>query len=184
MMHPINEFYLGLRKTTAFDYALEDLWALPHSIISVQYFYIEWLFPVDHASKWNKTVPTLHGDDLLFFQSNLEIQQKFLTSFDKIMHHFGIERIGNQVFATDALKARDYWLKEVGHQEKKISRIMRSLAWCGQLDLAKNLQSLALRLIVQKGHLKPNTLYIWQHLLDDLQGDLGENARPVHLMTP
>ncbi len=27
-MHPINEFYLGLRKTTAFDCTLEDLWVL------------------------------------------------------------------------------------------------------------------------------------------------------------
>lgn len=183
-MHPINEFYLGLRKTTAFDCTLEDLWALPPSMIGVQYFYIEWLFPVDHASKWNRTVPTLHGDDLLFFQSNPEIQQKFLTSFDKIMHYFGIERVSNQVFANDTLKARGYWLKEVGHQEKKISRIMRSLAWCGQLELAKSLQALALELIVQKGHLKPNTLYIWQHLLDDLQDGLDKNAHPVHLMTP
>lgn len=183
-MHPINEFYLGLRKTTAFDCTLEDLWALPPSMIGVQYFYIEWLFPVDHASKWNRTVPTLHGDDLLFFQSNPEIQQKFLTSFDKIMHYFGIERVGNQVFANDTLKTRDYWLKEVGHQEKKISRIMRSLAWCGQLELAKSLQALALELIVQKGHLKPNTLYIWQHLLDDLQDGLDSQAHPVHLMTP
>lgn len=183
-MHPINEFYLGLRKTTAFDCTLEDLWALPPSMIGVQYFYIEWLFPVDHASKWNRTVPTLHGDDLLFFQSNPEIQQKFLTSFDKIMHYFGIERVGNQVFANDTLKTRDYWLKEVGHQEKKISRIMRSLAWCGQLELAKSLQALALELIVQKGHLKPNTLYIWQHLLDDLQDGLDNQAHPVHLMTP
>ncbi len=183
-MHPINEFYLGLRKTTAFDCTLEDLWELPPSMIGVQYFYIEWLFPVDHASKWNRTVPTLHGDDLLFFQTHPEIQQKFLTSFDRIMHHFGIERIGNQVFANDTLKLRDYWLKEVGHQEKKISRIMRSLAWCGQLELAKSLQALALELIVQKGHLKPNTLYIWQHLLDDLQDGLDNQAYPVHLMTP
>lgn len=100
------------------------------------------------------------------------------------MHYFGIERVGNQVFANDTLKARDYWLKEVGHQEKKISRIMRSLAWCGQLELAKSLQALALELIVQKGHLKPNTLYIWQHLLDDLQDGLDNQAHPVHLMTP
>lgn len=182
-MHPINEFYLGLRKTTAFDCTLEDLWVLPPSIISVQYFYLEWLFPVDHASKWNRTVPTLHGDELLFFQTNPDIQQKFLTSFDKIIGYFEIERQGNQLFATDTLKARDYWLKPIGHQEKKISRIIRSLAWCGQLDLAKNLQSLALRLIVQKGYLKPDTLHIWRHLLDDLQGgSINHNA--IHQMIP
>lgn len=168
-MHPINEFYLGLTKTPYFDFGLEDLWQLPPNFIKMQYLYIEWLFPIDHSSKWNRTVPLLLGDDLIFFRTNLEIQQKFLTSFDKIIQHFGIERQGTQVFATDTLKSQQYWLQEVGHQEKKISRIIRSLAWCGQFELAKNLQALALELIVEKGYLKPNTLEIWRHLLDEYQ---------------
>ena len=167
-MHPINEFYLGLRKTErGFD--LPTLWNLSPTMIGLQYFYIEWLFPVNQASKWNKHAPLLLGDDLNFFKQNEEIQKKYLTSFDKIIHYFGIYREGNTLFISDELKVRSYWLREVGHEEKKISRIIRSLAWCGHLELARNLQKLSIELIKEKGYLKEGTLTIWQNILDEYQ---------------
>lgn len=165
-MHPINEFYLGLRKTElGFD--LQSFWNLKPSAIGDGYFWIAWLFPINQASKWNRRAPMLLGDDLIFFKQNVEIQQKYLTSFDNIMSYFGIYRKGNNLFLTEELKARHYWLRNIGHEEKKISRIIRSLAWCGHLELARNLQILALQLIQEKGYLKENTLEIWQGLLDE-----------------
>lgn len=169
-MHPINEFYLGLRKTElGFD--LQALWGLKPSVIGDGYFWIPWLFPVNQASKWNLRAPMLLGEDIVFFKGNVEIQEKYLISFDKIINYFGIYRKGTALFITDELKVRNYWLRNIGHEEKKISRIIRSLAWCGHLELARNLQTLALQLIQEKGYLKENTLEIWQSLLDEYQDE-------------
>nr|ABV82721.1 putative phosphoribosylpyrophosphate synthetase [Actinobacillus pleuropneumoniae] len=109
----------------------------------------------------------LLGEDLVFFKENIGIQEKYLISFDNIINYFGIYRKGTALFLTDELKVRNYWLRNIGHEEKKISRIIRSLAWCGHLELAQNLQKLAIALIQEKGVLKEGTLDIWQHLLDE-----------------
>lgn len=165
-MHPVIEFYLGQRKTER-NLTLEDLWELPDLFIGKQYFYIPWLFPVEKPSKWNHRVPLFQPVDTEYFRNNIEIQQKFLKSFDSIIHYFGIQRENDKLIVQDKILERNYWLDQVGHETKKISRIIVSLHLCGQPELAKQLQQLAIQLGQEKGYLLPETLDIWYNLIPE-----------------
>ncbi|PJG83432.1 opioid growth factor receptor-related protein [Caviibacterium pharyngocola] len=166
MAHPIIEFYLEQRKTPeGFD--LNDLLNLPSAIIGDGYFYIPWLFPVDTLSKWNKKLPHFTAEELDFFKNNAEIQIKFLLAVEKILFYFGIYLKDNTWIVKDDIQSRPYWLRNIGHESKKISRIIRSLHYCGQPELAKNLQQLAIKLGEEKGIIQENTLEIWANLLND-----------------
>ncbi len=164
MLNPVIDFYLEKRKSQH-NFSLQDMWNIRKSIIGDAYFYIAWLFPATESSKWNRGIPVFNQQDIEYFCNNTEIQQKYLKSFDFVMSYFEIYRIGNEVYPTETLKSRSYWLRQIGHESKKISRIIRSLNICGHPDLAKNLQILAIQLGKEKGFIQPETLGIWENLL-------------------
>ncbi len=163
-MHPVIEFYLGLRKTEH-NFTLEQLWELKPAAIGDAYFYIPWLFPVDDFFYWRKPSLLLKPEDVEQFKNNPEIQQKFLKSFDVIMDYFGIYRVNNDLFVKEEIANRHYWLRNIGHETKKIARVIKSLYVCGQPELAKKLQQLAIPLGKEKGHLLPETIETWQNLI-------------------
>ncbi|WP_439294769.1 opioid growth factor receptor-related protein [Lonepinella sp. BR2882] len=165
-MHPVIEFYLDQRKSEM-NFSFEQMLAIEPLAIELGYFWIPWFFPVLERSKWNKKMPLLSPDEIEFFKQNEQIQQRFLQAFDAIMAYFEIQRNGTELTITETLTQRSYWLKNIGHQQKKISRIIRSLKLLGQELLARNLQQLAIKLGQEKGYLLPDTLEIWQGIFED-----------------
>lgn len=164
--HPVIAFYLEKLKTPE-GFTLNDLWNLKPMMIGNGYFYIPWLFPVDKLSKWNKQLPQFTPEELDFFKNNLEIQEKYLISVERILLYFGIRRQDQTWLVSDKIRERNYWLRKIGHEAKKMSRIIRSLHYCGHPKLAKNLQQIALQLGAEKGYLLEDTLSVWASLLDD-----------------
>lgn len=163
-MNIVIEFYLE-RCNSTHNFSLQDMWQLQKCVIGDGYFYIPWLFPVSESSKWNIEVPVFNQEDASFFRSHTEIQEKYLKSFDTIIGYFELVREGNTLKPTEVLQHRHYWLRNVGHESKKISRIIRSLALCGQPELAKNLQQTAIALGKSKGCASAEALRIWHGLL-------------------
>lgn len=68
-------------------------------------------------------------------------------------------------FPKSELTERKVWLRNIGHESKKISRIIRSLNYCGHPELAKSLQQLAIKLGQEKGVIQEETIGIWTNLL-------------------
>ncbi|MDU8924462.1 opioid growth factor receptor-related protein [Pasteurellaceae bacterium LIM206] len=170
-MHPVIELYQGKRSVplpNGTQLSLSDLWHLHPAIIGDGYFYIPWLFPITApSSKWNRKIPLFSQEEAAYFARQSDIQTNFLKSFDAIMDYFGIVRNEQRLIVKDEIMQRHYWLRNIGHESKKISRIIRSMAICGQPELAKNLQQLALKLGKEKGYIQPETLPIWEHIFDE-----------------
>ena len=163
-MHPVIEFYLEQRKNQ-YNLSLQDVWAMPKRMIGDAYFYIPWFLPVTESSKWNRSVPVFNEEDRIFFIENEAIQKKFLHSIDFILDYFYLYRKCNQFFPKPELTERKVWLRNIGHESKKISRIIRSLNYCGHPELAKSLQQLAIKLGQEKGLIQEETMEIWTNLL-------------------
>jgi len=155
-MHPVIEFYLEQRKSQH-NLSLQDMWAMPKRMIGDAYLYIPWLLPVTESSKWNRSVPVFNEEDA--------IQNKYLHSIDFILDYFSLYRECNQIFPKSELTERKVWLRNIGHESKKISRIIRSLNYCGHPELAKSLQQLAIKLGQEKGVIQEETIGIWTNLL-------------------
>ena len=140
-MHPVIEFYLEQRKSQH-NLSLQDMWAMPKRMIGDAYLYIPWLLPVTESSKWNRSVPVFNEEDLAIFIGDEAIQNKYLHSIDIILDYFYLYRECNN-----------------------ISRIIRSLNYCGHPELAKSLQQLAIKLGQEKGVIQEETMEIWTNLL-------------------
>ncbi|MFZ7283433.1 hypothetical protein ACLSZW_07050, partial [Avibacterium avium] len=92
---------------------------------------------------------------------------KFLTTFKHIIRYWGLYLENSELKISEEIKNRDYWIRHIGHEDKKISRIIVSLNLCGQPALAKQLQHIAIQLGMEKGTPKPETVEIWKRLLDE-----------------
>ena len=163
-MHPVIEFYLEQRKSQH-NLSLQDMWSMPKKMIGDAYFYIPWLLPVTESSKWNRSVPVFKEEDRAFFIGDEAIQNKYLHSIDFILDYFNLYRECNKIYPKSELTERKVWLRNIGHESKKISRIIRSLNYCGHPELAKSLQQLAIKLGQEKGIIQEETIGIWTNLL-------------------
>ena len=163
-MHPVIEFYLEQRKSQH-NLSLQDMWAMPKRMIGDAYLYIPWLLPVTESSKWNRSVPVFNEEDLTIFIGDEAIQNKYLHSIDFILDYFNLYRECNKIYPKPELTECKVWLRNIGHESKKISRIIRSLNYCGHPDLAKSLQQLAIKLGQEKGVIQEETIGIWKNLL-------------------
>ena len=163
-MHPVIEFYLEQRKSQH-NLSLQDMWSMPKKMIGDAYFYIPWLLPVTESSKWNRSVSVFNEEDLAIFIGDEAIQNKYLHSIDIILDYFCLYREDNKIFSKTELSERKVWLRNIGHESKKISRIIRSLNYCGHSELAKSLQQLAIKLGQEKGVIQEETMEIWINLL-------------------
>ena len=163
-MHPVIEFYLEQRKSQH-NLSLQDMWAMPKRMIGDAYLYIPWLLPVTESSKWNRSVPVFNEEDLAIFIGDEAIQNKYLHSIDFILDYFNLYRECNKIYPKPELTERKVWLRNIGHESKKISRIIRSLNYCGHPDLAKSLQPLAIKLGQENGIIQEETIGIWTNLL-------------------
>ena len=125
-MHPVIEFYLVQRKSQH-NLSLQDMWAMPKRMIGDAYLYIPWLLPVTESSKWNRSVPVFNEEDRAIFIGDEAIQNKYLHSIDFILDYFNLYRECNKIYPKPELTERKVWLRNIGHESKKISRIIRSL---------------------------------------------------------
>lgn len=163
-MHPVIEFYLE-KRNSQHNLSLQDMWEMPPKLFGDAYFFIPWLYPVIESSKWNRSVSVFSEEEQQFFNHQPEIQEKYLRSIDLILDYFCLYREGEQVYPKEELSERKVWLRNIGHESKKISRLIRSLNYCGHTGLARNLQQLAIKLGLEKGVIQPEMLSIWENLL-------------------
>lgn len=83
---------------------------------------------------------------------------------------FNIKFDGDNKLLFDEIKINSYWLRGIGHEEKKISRIILCLYYCGFIDLAKQLQQLSIQALTRYGYKTGKdtneTITFWEQLLE------------------
>lgn len=160
--HRLLAFYRG----TAPDHqgrTIDDIWQLDAFWLEHTHDYIQWLFPIPEASRFNTFAPLLTDGVRDAFAEDAALRERQRHSLDVMLGFYGLTREGQTVGALPALSiATHIWLKAGGHNHLRITRIIRSLALCHQPELARAFQQAVITLGREHGVVSQTSINYWQ----------------------
>ncbi|KFA99531.1 opioid growth factor receptor-related protein [Vibrio sp. ER1A] len=160
-MSTLIQFQLGM-TTDSQGRLIQEIWALDDFWLEYDHKYIQWLFPIDTQTKFNRHAPILTLEDRTTFAQNDKLKAAHLTSLELMLGFFGMKMVDGHIVATEELSIKDHiWLKHGGHNHLRISRIIRSLALCGQFSLSQTFQLAMIETAVNFGEVGKDTLRYW-----------------------
>lgn len=143
---------------------LEDIWALSSFWLEHTHDYIQWLFPIPEAGRFNAFAPLLTTEVQVIFESEASLRLHQQRSLDVMLDFFGLTRDDNVITAQPTLSMQTHiWLKAGGHNHLRITRIIRSLTLCHQPELARAVQKAVIDLGIQHGVVSTTSLRYWQN---------------------
>jgi hypothetical protein len=93
--------------------SLEDVLAFDDSLIERSHDYIQWLFPLPEASRFNLEAPVLAPEDLVELAASASATDNLRRARDRMLSFY---------------RENDHWLTEFDHNHLRITRIIRCLA--------------------------------------------------------
>ncbi|KPQ01688.1 opioid growth factor receptor-related protein [Marinobacter sp. HL-58] len=137
--------------------AFDDFW-LEHT-----HDYIQWLFPIPETSNFNHQVPVLTSEDRACFRTEKTLRLQHQKALDRMLAFYGLERTEQGVVPMPGLNMKSYiWLKPAGHNHLRITRIIRSLQYCYQPEVAMEVQSAVIALGKSLGQVSEKTIGYWR----------------------
>ena len=156
------EFYCGEGRDHK-GRCLEDIWALSPFWLEHSHDYIQWLFPIPEAGRFNTFAPLLTPAVQAAFKGNDVMRQHQQRSLDVMLAFFGLAQDGSDIVAQPTLAIQTHiWLKAGGHNHLRITRMIRSLALCHQPDLARTFQQAVIAIGTQQGVVSDTSVQYWQ----------------------
>lgn len=159
---PLIAFYLG-EATDHAHRTIDDLWELSPFWLEHTHDYIQWLFPIPEAGRFNGFAPLLSEDDRESFAASAELRERHRRSLDVMLEFFGLTRDSNTIVALTTLNMREHiWLKRGGHNHLRISRIIRSLHLCHQPELGRAFQQAVIEIGTRHGVVSEQSMDYWR----------------------
>lgn len=158
---PLIAFYRG-ESSDHKGRTIYDLWALEPFWLEHTHDYIQWLFPIPEAGRFNGFAPLLDEPTRVAFANDEALRANQRHSLDAILTFFGLFRRGLTIEALPALNMREHiWLKRGGHNHLRISRIIRSLHVCHQPELAASFQQAVIEIGTTQGVVSEQSVAYW-----------------------
>lgn len=145
---------------------LKDIWALSPFWLEHTHDYIQWLFPIPEAGRFNAFAPLLTTDVQAAFEREEPLRRHQQRSLDVMLNFLGLTREGNAITTQSTLSMQTHiWLKAGGHNHLRITRIIRSLALCHQLDLARAIQQAVMEIGTHQGVVSDTSIQYWREAI-------------------
>jgi hypothetical protein len=142
---------------------LSDIWALSPFWLEHTHDYIQWLFPIPEAGRFNAFAPLLTSVVQAAFEGDNLLRLHQQRSLDVMLDFFGLAREGNAISAQSTLSIQSHiWLKAGGHNHLRITRLIRSLFLCHQPELARAFQRAVIDIGTQHGVVSEKSLQFWR----------------------
>lgn len=142
---------------------LEDIWALSPFWLEHTHDYIQWLFPIPEAGRFNAFAPLLTPTVQAAFERSDVMRQHQQRSLEVMLDFFGLTWDENSIVAQPTLAIPTHiWLKAGGHNHLRITRMIRSLALCHQPNLARAFQQAMIAIGTQQGVVSESSIQYWQ----------------------
>jgi hypothetical protein len=146
---------------------IEDILALDDFWLEHTHDYLQWLFPIPEPSQYNAWVPVLTQEDIAWFRTDRYLGTQQVRALDRMLAFYGLERRGGEILPLSDLNMKTHiWLKPAGHNHLRITRIIRSLQYCSQPELAHGLQSAVIELGESVGQVREQTIGYWRRATD------------------
>lgn len=142
---------------------IHDLWALSSFWLEHTHDYIQWLFPIPEAGRFNGFAPLLGEADRAAFAGDETLQANQRRSLGVMLAFFGLTRRELVIEALPELNMREHiWLKRGGHNHLRISRIIRSLHLCHQPELSAAFQQAVIEIGTTQGMVSEQSVAYWR----------------------
>lgn len=142
---------------------LEDIWSLSSFWLEHTHDYIQWLFPIPEAGRFNGFAPLLGDEEQAIFATHEVLQANQRRSLDVMLTFFGLARHELRIDPLPELNMREHiWLKRGGHNHLRISRMIRSLHLCQQPELAAAFQKAVIEVGTTQGVVAEQSVEYWQ----------------------
>lgn len=159
---PLIRFYTG-EGADHKGRTIEEIWSLSSFWLEHAHDYIQWLFPIPEAGRFNGFAPLLTKEVREIFATDELLKANQRRSLDVMLAFFGLSREGLCIEALPELNMREHiWLKRGGHNHLRISRIIRSLHLCHQPELAAALQQAVIGIGTTRGVVSEQSVGYWQ----------------------
>ena len=142
---------------------IEDVWSLSHFWLEHTHDYIQWLFPIPEAGRFNGFAPLLCDEVRAAFAESDELKRRQRKSLDVMLNFFGLAREPGGIVALPRLNPQEHiWLKRGGHNHLRISRMIRSMYLCHQPELACTFQAAVVEIGTQHGFVSEQSVRYWR----------------------
>jgi hypothetical protein len=146
---------------------IEEIWQMSDFWLEHTHDYVQWLFPIPEAGRFNGFAPLLDVTAIKAFQEDQALQERQRQSLDMMLDFLALQRTEGGIRAKPELNMRDHiWLKAGGHNHLRITRMIRSLGLCGQRNLALQLQAAVIQIGTEKGHVSSQSKAYWRSALE------------------
>ena len=161
-------FYRGQAPDAA-GRAIADIWSWDHRRLEMVHDYIQWLFPLPEASRFNPDAPLLSAADIKAFRESPDLQARVRKSLDVMLDFFGLSRSG-AVITRAAKSSAAHWLEPLNHNHLRLTRILLFLRHAGLQAEARGLLGCLEDIAAHEGHdvISARTLTFWRAALDQL----------------
>lgn len=145
---------------------IDEIWQMSQFWLEHTHDYVQWLFPIPEAGRFNGFAPLLDESVAEVFRAERLLKERQGQSLDVMLDFFALQRTAQGICAKPELNMDDHiWLKTGGHNHLRITRMIRSLGLCGQQDLALQLQAAVIKIGTEKGHVSSKSTEYWRSAL-------------------
>jgi opioid growth factor receptor-like protein len=123
---------------------LDDILRWDDQALEAVHDYIQWLFPLDEPSMFNRDAPLLSAADCEAFRRDAALTTNLRRAFDRMLAFYGFQSTQNgavvRVDRSSHWSRRSaVWLNPGNHNHLRLTRILKSLMLLGQPRLARAL---------------------------------------------
>lgn len=125
--------------------------------------YIQWLFPLDEASRFNPDAPVLTPRQCRELGQDRLVMVSLRSAFERMLAFYGLQDDGVQMTQRADWSSRGpLWAAQATHNDLRLSRILRCLRLFGAQDEARRLFSALQRIVAAaRGMQAAPTLQYW-----------------------
>lgn len=129
-MSQLVEFYRG-NGEDAEGRKLADVWAFSDDEMEFHHDFIQWIFPLQQASRFNPNAPILSDKDIADFRGDPALRENLKRSFDRFLAFLGLEEKDGRVVPAADFQAKSQVILAPDHNWLRITRALTSLRLLG-----------------------------------------------------
>ncbi len=162
---PLVGFYRG-RQRDAAGRLIDEIWVWDHRRLEMIHDYIQWLFPLPEASRFNPAAPLLTAVDARVFRGDPKLRDRVRKSLDVMLDFFGLARSGSEITRAPGF-ANAHWLGPLNHNHLRLTRILLFLRHAGLETEARALFACLEDIAAHEGRgaISPRTLTFWREAM-------------------
>ncbi|OBT13420.1 hypothetical protein A9264_07060 [Vibrio sp. UCD-FRSSP16_10] len=162
-MNKLCQFMLGQHHDHN-QRTIEQIWHLDDYWLQYEREYMYWLFPIDTPSQCHPEFPLACQVTRDYFISCRALRQAQLKSLIIMLDFYELHYTGDDIIPKVRFNQEKHsWLTKNDHNHRRITRIIRSLALLGQMEVSVLFQDAMLKAAIEYGDICDTTLNHWRN---------------------